>query len=95
MAIGMAPPGIFDVVIKDTSIHFGNDDALLLYTDGVTEAVNPAGDEYSGERLLKLLRANGKESAQVILNRTLDSVQQFAAGADQVDDLTLIAIKHS
>ena len=95
MAIGMAPPGIFDVVIKDTSIHFGNDDALLLYTDGITEAVNPAGDEYSGERLLKLLRANGKESAQVILNRTLDSVQQFAAGADQVDDLTLIAIKHS
>jgi sigma-B regulation protein RsbU (phosphoserine phosphatase) len=95
MAVGMVPPEIFDAVIKDTSIHFGDEDALLLYTDGITEAVNPAGEEYTGERLLKLLRTNGKESAQTILDRTLDSVQRFADGAGQVDDLTLIAIKHS
>lgn len=95
MAIGMVPPTIFDTVIQDTSIHFGDEDALLLYTDGITEAVNPDGDEYSGERLLETLRANGKQSAQVILDKTLDSVSLFAKGAGQVDDLTLIAIKHS
>ncbi len=95
MAVGMVPPEIFDAVIKDTSIHFGDQDALLLYTDGVTESTNPLGDEYTGERLLEVLKANGQESAQVILDQTLESVRQFANGAGQVDDLTLIAIKHS
>lgn len=95
MAIGMVPPEIFNAAIKDTSVHFGDEDALLLYTDGITEAVNPEGDEYSGQRLLENLRANGKHSAQTILDRTLESVSNFANGAGQVDDLTLIAIKHS
>lgn len=95
MAIGMAPPEIFDAVIQDTSVHFGDKDALLLYTDGITEAINPEGDEYSGERLLETLRSAGKQSAQTIIEKTLDSVSQFANGAGQIDDLTLIAIKHS
>ncbi|HAV13633.1 MAG TPA: protein serine phosphatase [Opitutae bacterium] len=95
MAIGMVPPVIFDAVIKETSVHFGDEDALVLYTDGITEAVNPEGEEYSGERLLQTLRANGKQSAQTILDRTLESVSQFTNGAGQVDDLTLITIKHS
>ncbi|MFW2479879.1 MAG: PP2C family protein-serine/threonine phosphatase [Lentimonas sp.] len=75
MAIGMVAPEIFDAVIKDTSVHFGDEAALLLYTDGVTEAVNLEGDEYSRERLVETLRANGKKkSVQMILDTTLDTV---------------------
>ncbi|MDP4610905.1 MAG: SpoIIE family protein phosphatase [Opitutales bacterium] len=95
MPVGMVPPDVFDSVIKDTHFHFDNEDALLLYTDGVTEMVNPEGEEYSGERLLRILTSHGKESAQVILDQTLDSIHRFAAGAGQPDDLTMIVIKHS
>lgn len=95
MAVGMVPSEYFDAFIKDKTIAFGPGDALLLYTDGVTESVNPAGDEFSGESLKEILHKHGYESAQAIVDHTLDNVNHFANGADQVDDLTLIAIKHS
>jgi sigma-B regulation protein RsbU (phosphoserine phosphatase) len=95
MAIGMVPAEIFDPAIQDTKIHFGEEDALLLYTDGVTESTNPKGDEFSGERLLDLLTKAGSQDAQEIVARVLEEVNQFAQGTGQADDLTLIAVKHA
>lgn len=95
MAVGMVPREYFDPIIKDKTIAFGPGDALLLYTDGVTESVNLAGDEFSGDSLKDVLHKHGYESAQAIVDHTLDNVNRFANGADQVDDLTLIAIKHA
>ena len=94
MAIGMVPPEIFDTVIRDTDIHFGDEDALLLYTDGVTESVNSKGEEYSTERLLEIFQTHGRDSAQGVLDRVLDSVNRFSKGTGQADDLTMIAVKH-
>ncbi|MEO0508480.1 MAG: GAF domain-containing SpoIIE family protein phosphatase [Verrucomicrobiota bacterium] len=94
MAIGMVEPKIFDSVIQDTSIHFGSEDVLLFYTDGITEAVNQEGEEFSSERLLEVLSANGKSSAQEIVDQALGSVERFSEGTGQIDDLTLIAVKH-
>jgi sigma-B regulation protein RsbU (phosphoserine phosphatase) len=95
MAVGMVPPAIFDSIIKDTSIHFGSNDVLLLYTDGVTEAANATGDEYGSERLIELLRNHGDKDAQEIIEQTLDSVKRFSQSTSQQDDLTLIAVKHA
>ena len=95
MAIGMVPAEIFDPVIRDTRIHFGPEDALLLYTDGVTESTNPKGEEFSGERLLGVLTEQGNRSAQDTIASVLDEVHRFAQGTSQADDLTLIAVKHA
>jgi sigma-B regulation protein RsbU (phosphoserine phosphatase) len=95
MAIGMVPPEIFDSVIEDTSIHFGDEDALLLYTDGVTETVNRSGEEFSGERLHGVLLANGNTTAQEIIDQVLKNLERFSEGTGQADDLTLIAVKHA
>jgi len=95
MAIGMAPPEIFDSVIKDTTIHFGEEDALLLYTDGVTEIVNQAGEEFSSERLMGVLLANGNSTASEILEHVLNNCHRFSEGTGPSDDLTLIAVKHA
>ena len=95
MALGMVPPEIFDLTIKDKTVPFGKDDALLLYTDGVTESVNASGDEYSGERLIETLKTHGNSNAQSILAQVMDSVHRFSGDEGQPDDLTLIAIKHS
>lgn len=95
MAIGMVPPEIFDSVIEDTSIHFGDEDALLLYTDGVTETVNKAGEEFSSERLLSVLQAHGRLTAQEILDNVLENLNRFSEGTGQADDLTLISVKHA
>ena len=96
MPVGMVPPSIFDQIIEDTSIHFGTNDALLLYTDGVTECTNLQGEEYGSARLSELLRAYGDKDAQCIIEHTLESVQRFSQGNEhQLDDLTLIAVKHA
>lgn len=96
MAVGMVPPAVFDQIIQDTSVHFGSDDALLLYTDGVTESTNLQGEEYGSERLIDLIRTHGNCGAQVLIDQTLESVNRFSQGTGrQLDDLTLIAVKHA
>ena len=95
MAIGMVPPEIFDTTIVNTDIHFGDEDALLLYTDGVTESANADGEEYSSQRLLDVFKSHGNDSAQGILDHVLSDLQHFSTGSSQADDLTLIVVKHS
>jgi sigma-B regulation protein RsbU (phosphoserine phosphatase) len=95
MALGMVPPDIFDITIKDKTVPFGKDDTLLLYTDGVTECVNASGEEYSGERLIQLLKEYGNSSAQTIVDQIMHSVQRFSCNEGQFDDLTVITIKHN
>jgi sigma-B regulation protein RsbU (phosphoserine phosphatase) len=95
MALGMVPPEMFDLMIKDQTVPFRKDDALILYTDGVTESVNAIGEEYSNERLIHALETHGDGSAQFILEQIMASVRHFSGQAGQADDLTLVAIKHS
>lgn len=95
MAIGMVPPEFFDPAIDDVSIHFGENDALLLYTDGVTESTNPEGEEFSGKRLEQTLKAHGYSSAEAIIEHVLDKVKRFSKSTGQHDDLTMIVVKHA
>ena len=71
-------------------------DAILLFTDGVTEAMDPAGDMFGSERLEEVLaRGEGRLSADQLLKDVRASVWAFAAGAEQYDDLTMLAIRRS
>ena len=66
-------------------------DRLVLYTDGVTEARNPEGDEFGEQRLFETIRTAGDCSAREIVDDVLAAIHQFAAGTVQHDDITLIA----
>jgi len=69
-------------------------DLVLLYTDGVTEAENPADAFYSGARLESLLGAVQFDDAKGLVQLVRDDVHQFAAGrAEQADDITLLAVQ--
>lgn len=94
MAVGMVPPTLFDITIKDQTVRFIQDDALILYTDGLTESINVHGEEYSDERLIESVKTYGSGNAQSILKHLIDSVQRFSGDAGQLDDLTLIVVKH-
>lgn len=94
MALAMAPPEIFDKTINDTVIPFARGDSMLFYTDGVTESVNAQGEEYSSGRLLDIFQSNGADSAQTALDHLVDSVHRFSDDKGQLDDLTLIVMKH-
>ena len=67
-------------------------DHLLLYTDGVTEAVNREGGLYSGRRLLETVQGPPEESMAQRLERLMASVRSFAGDTPQADDITLLGV---
>lgn len=67
-------------------------DMLTLYTDGVTESFNEAGDEFGEERLIEVLTQHRKKPSNDILNSVVGAVRQHSAG-EQHDDITLIVAK--
>jgi adenylate cyclase len=66
---------------------------LLLFTDGVTEAENREHSFYAQERLEKLLGEAPKASARGVVEFVREDVHRFAAGAEQADDITLLAVR--
>jgi len=80
------------VAYREDRGSLAESDSLLIYTDGVTEAMNQADELYTENRLAALL-TNRKESPEEITNRILGDVAQFAMGADQADDITILAYR--
>jgi len=67
-------------------------DILVAYTDGITEAANPAGEQWGLERLERLLRSCGGMTSGEIVTRVLEVVSGFAEGESQRDDVTLVVM---
>lgn len=78
--------------IKD-QVQLQPDDAIILFTDGITEAMNDKWEEYSDERLEALALAKCSESSKNILAHIRFSVEDYTHGAEQSDDITCLVIK--
>ncbi len=75
------------------TISLKKDDVLILFTDGVSEAMNVTGEEFSDERLEKLVIDLSSKNADEIVEGIKNEVQQFSKGTDQSDDITLVVLK--
>ena len=85
--------GVFkqwDCTIGERQLSPG--DSLALYTDGITESFNAAGDEFGEDRLIESLRRHRALPSQALLRSVVDEVRQFSA-REQHDDITLIIAK--
>jgi len=67
-------------------------DTLLVYSDGVTEAANSAGDEFGEDRLAGMLRESTAPTAGDLVREIVDAVSAFS-GASRADDITVVAIR--
>jgi serine phosphatase RsbU (regulator of sigma subunit)/catechol 2,3-dioxygenase-like lactoylglutathione lyase family enzyme len=76
--------------IAETQLMPG--DTLALYTDGITEPFNAAGEQFGEERLVRALRRHKELSPQALLTAVVDEVRQFSP-QEQQDDITLIVGK--
>jgi len=68
-------------------------DAIVLFTDGITEAMNVKWEEFSDERLEALALQKSEEDVENILTHIRTSVEEFTRGAEQSDDITSLVIK--
>jgi sigma-B regulation protein RsbU (phosphoserine phosphatase) len=73
-------------------VVLGPSEALLLYTDGVTEAMNPSDTLYSDQRLAQFLASNRGSSPRKIVGDLVSDVRHFAGEAPQSDDITALAL---
>jgi len=87
-AIGM----LEDVVFTAESVQLASGDMLLMYTDGVTEAVNPSGEQFGLERLSRQVQATSHKSARDLILEIRQSLQDFTEGR-LVDDVTIVACR--
>lgn len=86
--------GAFDFVQYNTrQTRLNPGDVVVMYTDGVTEAVNTDNEMFSDERLEELVKAGTHLTAEQIKQRILDEVLSFTRGLPQGDDITLIVLK--
>ena len=69
-------------------------DLLVIFSDGVTEALDVAGEEFGEERLLACLETNRQCPPQEVLERLLSAVRAFTAGAAQHDDVTALVLRY-
>jgi sigma-B regulation protein RsbU (phosphoserine phosphatase) len=91
---GMALGVLADIEFPSHKIHLQPGDLLLAYSDGVTEAFNPALEEF-GEIRLKQLLNRPLDSNATLVQTIFDEVALFAAGAAQSDDITVAALRRS
>ena len=84
--VGLMPAGSW--VRDQVKLHAG--DFLVAFTDGISEAMNHADDEWGEERLIEAARALRGSPAKAILEHIVRSADGFVAGAPQYDDMTLI-----
>lgn len=92
-------PEIMLGVMEDAGYHtqqtiLKSGDSLILYTDGVTEAMNHENNLYSNERLLQTLERQQSGCAQEIVENILLSVHEFVGAVAQSDDITVLALTY-
>lgn len=87
------PLAIYEETYESSEVTLEPGDLLLLYTDGITEAFNPSEELYGDKRLLEAIMRLGETSPPNIIRGVLDDVAQFAAGREQADDITMLAIR--
>jgi sigma-B regulation protein RsbU (phosphoserine phosphatase) len=93
MAVGIDSGGVFDRFCADHPFRLDAGDLLLLYTDGISEALDSSGDEFGVPRLTKELKEAAPSGSGETLHSLARSVQSFSSSRPQHDDITLIALR--
>ena len=94
LGIGLTPNSLFANNLEIKQLQPVKGDVIVLYTDGLIEAMNQYKKEFGEERLEKIVCANAELDAFDIQNMILKGIAGFRGGAAPHDDMTLIVMKH-
>lgn len=89
LPLGIIPTNSFSASV----VQLQPEDTLVLFTDGVVEAFNSAGEEYSDLRWLQAITSSPQLSAQDTLHRLMKSVEDFVGNTRQSDDITCLVLQ--
>jgi len=96
MVLGLRIDGAaekFAELLEEEQIPLNNGDVIVLYTDGITEAMNSASDLFGDHRLSRIIEEHGHLESGELRERILREIEAFVGSADQHDDMTMILMK--
>jgi serine phosphatase RsbU (regulator of sigma subunit)/anti-sigma regulatory factor (Ser/Thr protein kinase)/TolA-binding protein len=93
IGISLPDKNLFKNSIESDTIALAEDDILLVYTDGITEAMNVKRHMYGEERFLNVIRKHGSSTAKEFVQELHQEILSFTEGYPQSDDITLVAIE--
>jgi sigma-B regulation protein RsbU (phosphoserine phosphatase) len=96
MVVGLRIPGAhekFMDLLEEESLDLINGDVIVLYTDGISEAMNVDADLFGDSRLSRIVEEHGHLESSELRERILREIEAFVGPADQHDDMTMILMK--
>lgn len=96
MVVGLRIDGAaekFEALLEEDRIDLRNGDVIVLYTDGITEAMNSDADLFGDSRLSRIVEEHGHLDSSELRERILREIEAFVGSADQHDDMTMILLK--
>lgn len=82
-----------DFQFEDETVSLAPGDMVVMYSDGITEAVNKTQEQYGDQRFIKVLSEARSKSSRAIIEDVLRSVNAFAADTPQTDDMAILVLK--
>jgi sigma-B regulation protein RsbU (phosphoserine phosphatase) len=87
--------GLFEHArFDEETVRLRPGDVLVAFSDGVSEALNEAGEEFTDQRLVESLTAKRDRSPQELLDGLLADVRTFCGRATQSDDVTIVIVRY-
>jgi serine phosphatase RsbU (regulator of sigma subunit) len=96
MVLGLRIEGAaekFSELLEEERVCLYPGDIIVLYTDGITEAMNSANDLFGDDRLSNIVEEHGHLESGELRERILREIEAFVGAADQHDDMTMILMK--
>jgi sigma-B regulation protein RsbU (phosphoserine phosphatase) len=93
MSRGMVLGIMDDMEYDEAETMLAPGDTLILYTDGITEAMDRGSDLFGKARLKEAILNAGPVGARALINAIIDAVKVYAAETPQADDLTIVAVR--
>ena len=78
---------------EESEVCFKSGDVLVMFTDGVSEAMNTQGEEFGENSILEIIKTYQTESSEKIMQEIINKVNEHSAGTIQSDDITMVVVK--
>lgn len=93
MGLGILRNSSYDNYVHGSEIEYHEGDTLLLYTDGITEAKSPEGEQFGSERLKQSFSTHRSKTPNQIKEGIKNDLSEFIGGVDIDDDYTLVIVR--
>jgi steroid delta-isomerase-like uncharacterized protein len=84
-----------EITFHEETVQLDPGDVLVVFSDGVTEALSVDDIEFGEDRLMGCVDAHREATAAVLLDSLVDAIREFTVGAEQSDDLTALVLRYS